>query len=80
MIVPMDLLTFKIILVLALFALSMGVAAYSTWGERKVAAALQDRIGPNRAGPIGILQPLAEGGKLFFKEGFVPQNADKIPF
>src|SRR5690606_21841553 len=50
------------------------------WGERKVAAALQDRIGPNRAGPFGILQPLADGGKLFFKEGFVPQNADRFLF
>ena len=64
----MELITFKIILVLVLFAVSMGVAAYSTWGERKVAAALQDRIGPNRAGPFGLLQPLADGGKLFFKE------------
>ena len=76
----MELITFKIILVLALFALSMGVAAYSTWGERKLAAVLQDRIGPNRAGPFGLLQPLADGGKLFFKEGFVPQNADKFLF
>ena len=62
----MDLITFKIILVISLFAVSLGVAAYSTWGERKIAALLQDRIGPNRAGPLGILQPLADGGKLFF--------------
>ena len=76
----MDLLTFKIILVVALFAVSLGVAAYSTWGERKIAALLQDRIGPNRAGPLGILQPLADGGKLFFKEGFVPDSAQKFLF
>ncbi|MBN9313533.1 MAG: NADH-quinone oxidoreductase subunit H [Chryseobacterium sp. 39-10] len=76
----MELLTFKIILVVALFAVSLGVAAYSTWGERKVAALLQDRIGPNRTGPFGILQPLADGGKLFFKEGFVPANADRFLF
>lgn len=76
----MELLTFKIILVVALFAVSLGVAAYSTWGERKVAAILQDRIGPNRTGPFGILQPLADGGKLFFKEGFVPANADRFLF
>jgi NADH-quinone oxidoreductase subunit H len=76
----MELLTFKIILVVTLFAVSLGVAAYSTWGERKVAAILQDRIGPNRAGPFGILQPLADGGKLFFKEGFVPQGADRFLF
>lgn len=76
----MDLLTYKIILVVALFAVSLGIAAYSTWGERKVAAALQDRIGPNRAGPFGLLQPLADGGKLFFKEGFIPANAEKFLF
>ena len=76
----MDVLTFKIILVLALFGVSLGVAAYSTWGERKVAAILQDRIGPNRAGPFGLLQPLADGGKLFFKEGFIPSNAEKFLF
>lgn len=76
----MDLLTFKIILVLALFGISLGVAAYSTWGERKVAAILQDRIGPNRAGPWGLLQPLADGGKLFFKEGFIPSTAEKWLF
>ncbi len=76
----MDLLTFKIILVVALFAVSLGIAAYSTWGERKVAAALQDRIGPNRAGPFGLFQPLADGGKLFFKEGFIPAGAEKFLF
>lgn len=76
----MDLITFKIILVVALFAVSLGIAAYSTWGERKVAAALQDRIGPNRAGPFGLLQPLADGGKLFFKEGFIPSGAEKFLF
>lgn len=76
----MELITFKIILVLALFLLSLSVAAYSTWGERKVAAALQDRIGPNRAGPFGLLQPLADGGKFFFKEDFTPTGADKFLF
>lgn len=76
----MDLLTFKIILVLALFLLSLTVAAYSTWAERKVAAIMQDRIGPNRAGPFGLLQPLADGGKFFFKEDFTPANAEKFLF
>lgn len=76
----MDLITFKIILVLALFLLALTVAAYSTWAERKVAAIMQDRIGPNRAGPFGLLQPLADGGKFFFKEDFTPANAEKFLF
>lgn len=76
----MELLTFKIILVLALFLLALTVAAYSTWAERKVAAIMQDRIGPNRSGPFGLLQPLADGGKFFFKEDFTPANAEKFLF
>lgn len=76
----MEELIFKIVLVISLFLLSMGVAAYSTWAERKVAALLQDRVGPNRAGFFGLLQPLADGGKFFFKEDFIPRNADKFLF
>ena len=76
----MELITFKIILVLALFLLSLTVAAYSTWAERKVAAVMQDRIGPNKAGPFGLLQPLADGGKFFFKEDFTPDNAERFLF
>lgn len=70
----------KGIFVLILFALSLGIAAYQTYLERKVAAWMQDRIGPNNAGPFGLLQPLADGGKLFFKEDFIPANADKYLF
>ena len=65
----------KIVLILIIILGSFGVAAYATWGERKVAAIMQDRIGPNRAGKWGILQPLADGGKLFFKEEIVPDHA-----
>lgn len=76
----MSLITFKIILVLSLFLLALTVAAYSTWAERKVAALMQDRIGPNRTGPLGLLQPLADGGKFFFKEDFTPAGAEKFLF
>lgn len=76
----MELITFKLILVVSLFILSLTVAAYSTWAERKVAALMQDRIGPNRTGPLGLLQPLADGGKFFFKEDFIPKNAEKFLF
>ncbi len=70
----------KIVLILIIILASMGIAAYSTWAERKVAAVMQDRVGPNRAGPFGLLQPLADGGKLFFKEEIVPNNSTKWLF
>jgi NADH-quinone oxidoreductase subunit H len=70
----------KLVLILVLFAVTLGIAAYSTYFERKVAAWFQDRIGPDRAGPFGILQPLADGGKLFFKEDFIPDQAEKWLF
>jgi NADH-quinone oxidoreductase subunit H len=54
--------------------------AYVTYYERKALARIQVRIGPNRAGPWGILQPVADGIKLIFKEEFVPARADKILF
>ena len=70
----------KSILVLVVFAISLGVAAYATYGERKIAAVIQDRIGPNRAGPFGLLQPLADGVKFFLKEDITPTGADKFLF
>jgi NADH-quinone oxidoreductase subunit H len=73
-------LLFKIVLVVIMFAISLGIAAYATYGERKFAAWFQDRIGPNNAGPWGILQPLADGGKMFFKEDFIPAASEKFLF
>lgn len=70
----------KLIIVVAVFAISMLVALYATFFERKVAAWFQDRIGPDRAGPFGLLQPLADGVKMFMKEDFIPRNADKWLF
>ena len=71
---------FKVILVVALFVVSLLVAMYSTYGERKISAFLQDRIGPNRAGPFGLLQPLADGVKMFMKEEIIPNVSNKALF
>ncbi len=73
-------LTISVLFLLALFVVTLSIGAYSTWGERKVAAFLQDRIGPNRAGPFGLLQPLADGGKMLMKEDFVPATANRKLF
>ena len=54
--------------------------AYLTWYERRALARLQVRIGPNRAGPQGLLQPIADAVKLIFKEELTPGKADKIVF
>jgi NADH-quinone oxidoreductase subunit H len=70
----------KFLLVTILFAISLLIAMYSTYAERKVAAFLQDRLGPDRAGPFGILQPLADGVKMFMKEEIIPSNASKWLF
>ncbi|MDP9048112.1 MAG: NADH-quinone oxidoreductase subunit NuoH [Bacteroidota bacterium] len=70
----------KFVLIVIIFAISLVVAMYSTYAERKVAAFFQDRIGPNRAGPFGLLQPLADGAKMFLKEEIIPTNASGFLF
>ncbi|HVB03151.1 MAG TPA: NADH-quinone oxidoreductase subunit NuoH [Chitinophagaceae bacterium] len=70
----------KFILISIVLGISLLVAMYSTYAERKVAAIIQDRLGPNRAGPFGLLQPLADGAKLFFKEEIIPTEANGMLF
>lgn len=70
----------KSVIIFVVFALTMLMAMYSTWAERKVAAFLQDRVGPNRAGWGGLLQPLADGTKLFTKEEFFPNTPNRFLF
>lgn len=70
----------KSIFIVAIFAITMLMAMYSTLAERKIAAWLQDRVGPNRAGKGGILQPLADGLKLFSKEEFFPNTPNRFLF
>jgi len=71
---------YKFILVLIVFLISLGIAAYSTYGERKIAAFLQDRMGPSKAGPYGLLQPIADGVKMFMKEEIIPDVSNKWLF
>ena len=70
----------KFVLILVIFVISLTVAAYSTLAERKIAGFLQDRVGPNRAGPGGMFQPLADGLKMFFKEEIIPTDSNKALF
>jgi NADH-quinone oxidoreductase subunit H len=73
-------LLYKILIVFVVFLVSLGIAAYSTYAERKFAAFLQDRVGPDRAGPFGIAQPLADGVKMFMKEEMIPSVSNKWLF
>lgn len=75
-----SLIIYKSILVLVVFGITLFIAMYSTYAERKIAAFLQDRLGPNRAGPFGIFQPLADGVKMFMKEEIIPDVSNKFLF
>ncbi len=66
--------------VMMAFAIIMPMVAYSVMLERRVSAAIQDRIGPNRVGPFGILQPMADGLKAILKEDFTPSHVRRIYF
>jgi NADH-quinone oxidoreductase subunit H len=70
----------KGVLISAILGVSLLAAMYTTWAERKLAGAFQDRPGPNRAGPFGLLQPLADGVKLFMKEEIIPSESNKFLF
>src|SRR5687768_3639111 len=66
--------------VLVVFGALQGVCGFLVYVERKVCAYMQDRIGPNRVGPYGLLQVLADGLKFLLKEDVIPRNADKVLF
>jgi NADH-quinone oxidoreductase subunit H len=64
--------------IVGVFAVLMFIVAYAVYVERRVAALIQDRLGPNRVGPFGLLQPLADAGKAFLKEDFTPAYVRKV--
>ena len=68
-------LVIPMVVILALAPVGM---MYLTWLERKVIARIQDRVGPNRVGPYGLLQPVADGIKMLTKEDLVPEGADRL--
>lgn len=78
--IDMALLIEKAVLILIIISLSLVIAMYETYAERKVAAFMQDRRGPSRAGPGGIFQPLADGLKLFMKEEMIPSHSNRLLF
>jgi NADH-quinone oxidoreductase subunit H len=71
---------FSAVKIIGVFSVLMFIVAYAVWVERKVSAAIQDRRGPNRFGPFGLLQPAADAVKAFLKEDFTPAHVRKIYF
>jgi NADH-quinone oxidoreductase subunit H len=66
--------------VLVIFVIGLVATMFMVWFERKIVSGMQNRVGPNKAGPFGLLQTLADGTKLFFKEDLLPDKADKWVF
>lgn len=74
---PLFIVLVKVLLV---FVVGLVATMLMVWFERKVIAGMQNRVGPNKAGPWGILQTLADGVKLFFKEDLIPERSDRFMF
>ena len=82
MMIAVDIALFleKFGLIVVVILAALGIALYTTFAERKVAGIIQDRRGPNRAGPFGLLQPLADGVKMIMKEEIIPLTSNKWLF
>ena len=66
--------------ILIVFIVVILIVAYATYAERKIIGRMQTRLGPTMTGPFGLLQPIADGLKLFFKEDIIPSQASKLAF
>jgi len=77
---PLWFVVAMLVKILAVFGVTMLIVAYATWMERKVIGHMQTRLGPMRTGWHGLLQPIADGLKLFFKEDIIPAQASKVSF
>lgn len=73
-------LIYTLIILVGVMLVILGTVAYAIFLERKISAWVQDRIGPNRVGPWGLLQSIADGLKLFLKEDVTPKHVDKLFF
>src|ERR1017187_376447 len=71
---------FSALKIICVFAVVMTGVPYAVLAERKISAFIQDRLGPNRVGPFGIFQPVADGVKSFLKEDFTPGHVRKAYF
>lgn len=77
---PLMFVIVMLVKIAVVFGVVMGIVAYATWVERKVIGHMQTRLGPTMTGPCGLLQPIADGLKLFFKEDIIPAESSKGAF
>ena len=77
---PLIFVIVMLLKIIIVFSVLLGIVAYATWCERKIIGHMQTRLGPMETGWHGLLQPIADGMKLFFKEDIIPSEASKVPF
>src|SRR6266478_6925254 len=69
-------ITTSLVKIVALLAVVLGIMNYAAYAERRISALIQDRLGPNRVGPAGLFQPIADAAKFLLKEDFTPATVN----